>query len=86
MREVKQAMARENTARGARTRRRAEEEGGTPIGDVRSDDSGKGSPRKEGNDEESNAKRKRLKVGFFLGSNPTPDSLKVLVLIQLWSM
>ena len=62
MREVKQAMARENTARGARTRRRAEEEGGTPIGDARSDDSGKGSPRKEGNDEESSAKRKRLKV------------------------
>ena len=63
-------MARENTARGAKTRRRAEEDGGTPLlsagGDPRSpgEDSGKGSPKEEGIDEvESTAKRQRLKVG-----------------------
>ena len=65
-------MARENTARGAKTRRRAEEDGGTPLlsaGDPRSpgDDSGKGSPKEEGIDEvESTAKRQRLKVGSIL--------------------
>ena len=64
-------MARENTARGAKTRRRAEEDGGTPLlsaGDPRSGgDSGKGSPKEEGIDEvESTAKRQRLKVGSLL--------------------
>ena len=67
MREVKQAMARENTARGTRARRRAGDDGDDVArGDVRSDDSGKGTPKdEEGNDEESTAKRKRLKVGSY---------------------
>ena len=75
MREVKQAMVRENTAKGARARRRPDGDegargGAAHGGDISmSDDSGEGSPKVQGNDEESSVKRQRLKVSSVLTSD-----------------